>query len=83
MDIQITKLVRGKGLCEQIANNEVSKLEGQANTIFLIGATGDNDRAATWLQDMVHFLRTSECPATLDKEKPRYYQLQTIPFCLD
>ena len=31
---------------------------------------------------MVHFLRISECPATLDKAKQRYYRLQYVPFVL-
>ena len=31
---------------------------------------------------MIHFLKTSQCPATLDREKGRYYHLQSVPFVL-
>ena len=82
MDIKTIKLVRGKGLCEQITSKEVLELEGQTNTVLLIGVAGDDGRTTSWLQGMVHFLRTGECPATLDKEKWRYYHLQYIPFVL-
>ena len=82
MDIQMKNLVRGKGLCEQIVDKMVSKLEGQENTILLIGTAGNNDKATSQLQDMVHFLRTSECLATLAKVKQRYYHLQSILFVL-
>ena len=55
VDIQITKLVIGKGLCDQIADKDISELEEQANAILLIGATGNNDRTTRWLKDMIHF----------------------------
>ena len=82
VDIQITKLVRGKGLCEQIADKDISELEEQANAVLLIGAAGNNDGATSWLKDMVHFLKTSQCPATLDRAKRRYYRLQSVPFVI-
>lgn len=69
VDIQITKLVRGKGLCEQITDKDISELEEQANIVLLIGAVGNNDKTTSWLQDKIHFLKTSQCPTTLDQSK--------------
>ena len=69
-------------MCEKIADKDISKLEEQANVVLLIGVAKNNDGIASWLKDMIHFLKTSQCPATLDRAKRRYYRLQSVPFVL-
>lgn len=59
IDIKVAKLVRGKGLCEQLAENEDSSLKEVED----VDAVLNNDDTvvvsvptATWVQQMIHYL---------------------------
>lgn len=57
-------------------------VDEQAETVLVLQTPENGDNTTSWLKDMVHFLRTSECPLGLDKAKRRYYRLQSVPYVL-
>ena len=72
IEIKVTKLVRGKGLCEQVAetgnnssNNDsdvvLAQIDEEKPTIMNV----QND----WIDDMVNFIQTGRCPKGLDRAK--------------
>lgn len=85
IDIKVTKLVKGKGLCEQL----VAGFENERKTktkVFLVTDDQDQDVApalgVSWVHDMTHFLQIGEFPLGLDKAKRRYFRLLSIPYVL-
>lgn len=68
VDIKITKLVRGKGLCEQLATGSSSESELEKDVV--LANTNESQNAQddvplitkNWVQDMTQFLQTGECP---------------------
>lgn len=85
VNIKVTKIVRGKELCEHLPANgkDSQEKEGNVETMFnneeqVVGSAP----TASWVQQMVHYLQTSECPQGLDREKRRYYRLQAIPYAI-
>lgn len=84
VDIKVTKLIRGKGLFEQLAGNTNNSVDDKEKLVLSLQ---DQEQIVvptpptSWLQEMTHFLLTSECPHSLNKEKRRYY-IQSIPYLL-
>lgn len=74
VSIEVTKLVRGKGLCEQLSCEGILDAK-QSETALVLHLADNDDGTTSWLKDMVHFLKTSQCPLDLDKAKRRYYRL--------
>lgn len=78
VDIKVTKLVRGKGLCVQLVDHTKNSEEDEEN-VFL--ALQDEEQVVvrippiSWVQEMTHFLLTGECPHGLSKSRRRYYRL--------
>lgn len=85
VDIKTTKLIRAKGLCEQLASSPENKQKSESKTI-LVNDNGFHNAVprlhASWVQDMTHFLQTDEFPAGLGRAKRRYFRLQSIPYVL-
>ncbi|KAH9304225.1 hypothetical protein KI387_008629, partial [Taxus chinensis] len=86
IEIKVTKLVRGKGLCEQLALSQQVEVGDEKETILVLqdGQEQENDDVPTpcWTQNMIHFLQTGLCPPKMRKEKRRYFRLQAIPYVL-
>lgn len=85
VDIKITKLFTGRGLCEQLASTSEDAHKLEIKTILF----NDNELqnvapplATSWVQDMTHFLQTGEFPHGLDRAERRYFRLQSIPYVL-
>ena len=85
IEINVTKLVRGKGLCEQLAGNGNNNLNDDKDVVL---TTFDeeqptiHDIQTDWVDDMTRFLQTGRCPEGLERSKRRYYRLQAISYCL-
>ncbi|KAH9301894.1 hypothetical protein KI387_013477 [Taxus chinensis] len=77
VDIKVTKLSRGRGLCEQLASN----LHDDKN-IVLVLQDGQQSVATSlpigWTNDVAHFLQMGECPQGLDKAKRRNIALCSV-----
>lgn len=75
VDIKITKLVRDKGLCEQLATGSSSENELEKDIVFANTNNSQNAQddvpviTTNWVQDMTHFLQIGECPPGLDRPK--------------
>lgn len=82
IDIQITKLVRGRGLCENLAEDRGSKKFEYIDASLVVHSIGEQAKVASWLPSMINYLKTGQCPAGLDSAKRRYYRLQFVPFML-
>ena len=65
IEIKVTKLVIGKGLCEQLAENESNNLNDDVDIVL---ALLDNEQPIVpyaqndWVDDMVILLQTGCCP---------------------
>lgn len=79
VDFQVTKLVRGKVLCQQLAKEDISVMDQEKESTLVNVGTIDNG-ITSWLSEMSHFLKTRECPPNLCSTKRRYFRLQSIPF---
>ena len=82
MDIQITKLLRGKGLSEQSTDVTVTEDKEIAETTLVIHGAATNDQPPSWLKEITRFLQTKECPPNLDRAERRYFKLQSVPYVL-
>ena len=85
IEIKVTKLVRGKGLCEQLV--ETRNINSDDDSNFVLAHIDEEQPTIMnvqndWIDDMVNFLQIGCCPKGLDREKQRYYRLQAIPYCL-
>lgn len=84
MDKKVTKMVRGKGLCEKLAGNTNNSEKNEEQVVL---ALQDQEPMVVptptgWVQEMTHFLLTSKCPHGLSKAKRRYYRFQSISYVL-
>lgn len=85
VDIKVTKIVRGKGLCEKIADHTNNNEEDEEKVVL---ALQDEEKVVvpvppiSWVQEMTHFLLTAKCPHGLSKSRSRYYRLQSIPYVI-
>ena len=84
IEIKVTKLVRGKGLCEQLVEKGKNDLNDDVDVVL---ALLDDEQPIVpnvqndWVDDMVFFLQIGCCPEGLEKSKQRHYRLQAIPYC--
>ena len=85
IEIKVSKLVRGKGLCEQLAGNGNNDLNDDVDVVSVllddeqpVVPNTQND----WVDDMIIFLQIGHFPKGLERSKWRYYRLQSIPYCL-
>lgn len=70
VEIKVTKLVRGKGLCEQIYDGVTSDIEHKQEVVLTFQDEEQINVFASTIdqaQEMVHFLQTGECPKVLDR----------------
>lgn len=85
VEIRVTKLIRGKGLCEHLAGDLENNKEVENQTILVLN---DEEKIvvagppSSWIQEMVHYLYTGECPKGPKNEKQRYFKLQSIPYVI-
>lgn len=82
IDIQTTKLVRGRGLCEYLARDENLEETKHMDASLVMHSTKEQDKATSWLPNMINYLKIGQCPIGLDSAKRRYYILQSISFVL-
>lgn len=80
IDIKITKLVRGKRLCEKMA----SSFERHEEVFLLIQNEKllENEDKIDQLQDMAAFFIEGRCPHGLDRSKRRQFRLHANPYVL-
>ncbi|MDF3686162.1 hypothetical protein [Enterobacter hormaechei] len=79
VDIQITKLVRGRGLCKEMLSDQDSDEE-----VAMVIAEQQEERNVngpkSWMDNMKNFLSGNGYPQGLDRAKRRQYRLQSIPY---
>ncbi|KAH9328799.1 hypothetical protein KI387_000907, partial [Taxus chinensis] len=63
--IKVTKLVRGKGLCQQLATD----MESKGNEDVTLLNTDENVDQADWLSKMKSFLFSGAYPVDMDKNQ--------------
>lgn len=80
VDIKITKLVRGKGLCEQL----FSAFETLINVSLVLQEDQllNIDTQNSWVNDMTTILKEGRYPPSLDRTKRRHFKLQSIPYVI-
>lgn len=83
--IKVTKLVRGKGLCEQLVGSAENSKEEEKQVETVL----NNEEqpifpavSVTWNQQIIHYLQTGGCLEDLDRLKRRYFKLQAISYAL-
>lgn len=85
ISIMVTKLVRGKGLCEQLVGSAVNSKEEEQQVETVLENDERLDVPAiptTWNQQIAYYLQTCDYPKCLDRSKRRYFRLQAIPYAL-
>ncbi|KAH9293759.1 hypothetical protein KI387_041035, partial [Taxus chinensis] len=84
IEIKVTKLVCGRGLCEQLASALQEEVNSEKEVVFVLQNNQEEGRddvpAPCWTQDMVHFLQMGMCPHWMSKAKRRHFRLQAIPY---
>ena len=80
VDIQIAKLVRGRGLCKQMLSSQES--DEEASMILIEQQEVRNNDPRNWINDMKNFLLGNRYPQGLDRTKRRQYRLQSIPYAI-
>ena len=73
VDIQITKLVRGKGLCKQMLSFQES--DEEVAMMLTEQKEARNDDPRNWIDDMKNFLLGNGYPQGLDRDKRRKFRL--------
>ncbi|KAH9307129.1 hypothetical protein KI387_043801 [Taxus chinensis] len=77
IEIKVTKLFRGKGLCEQLASKQLDESKSEEDVILLLQhdqeQPADDAPIPCWPQDLVHYLQTGLCPPEVSKAKRRYF----------
>ncbi|GLJ07070.1 hypothetical protein SUGI_0057080 [Cryptomeria japonica] len=85
VNIKVTKFIRGKGLCEQLVDYTENN-EKENEEVVLVHEDNEPIVVAvpptSWVQEMMNFLQTGECPKGLNNSKQRYYRLQDIPYII-
>ncbi|XP_057821519.1 chitinase 2-like [Cryptomeria japonica] len=83
--IKVTKLVRGKGLCEQLVGSAENSKEEEKQVETVL----NNEEqpifpavSVTWNQQIIHYLQIGGCLEDLDRLKRRYFKLQAISYAL-
>lgn len=80
IDVRPTKVIRGKRLCEYIAQeSEPREVEVDKEEVVMFTY---NSSEACWLEDRKHFMRTGVFLEGLPPEKRRFYMMQNSGFCL-
>lgn len=85
VEIKVTKLVRGKGLCEQLSLSQQDEVINEKEVFFLQNSQekeNDDVPIPYWTQDIMYFLQKGLCPHEMSKEKRRHFRLQSIPYVL-
>ena len=80
MDIQITKLIRGRGLCEQIISSH--EIAEEAILVLIEQYEIRDDNPKGWLDDMKAFLAENGYHEGLDKAKRRNFRLWSISYTI-
>ncbi|MDF3675358.1 hypothetical protein [Enterobacter hormaechei] len=75
VDIQITKLVRGRELCKQMLSSQDP--DEEFAMILTEQQEVRNSDPRNWMDDMKNFLLGNGYPQVLDKAKRRQYRLHT------
>ncbi|XP_059066471.1 uncharacterized protein LOC131857772 [Cryptomeria japonica] len=85
IEVKVTKLIRGKDLCEHMAGHS-SEGEGSKKEEFLViqdeVQTTVPIEENSWMQEIIHILLNGEYPQRMDKAKRRYFRLYSIPYVL-
>ncbi|KAH9303500.1 hypothetical protein KI387_043862 [Taxus chinensis] len=91
IEIKITKLVRGKGLCEQLVLGKQKEVCNEEEAVLTVqdnhepsGRQEEDNSALTpyWTQGIMHFLQIGLCPLEISKVKRRYFRLQAVPYTI-
>ncbi|KAH9295245.1 hypothetical protein KI387_038833, partial [Taxus chinensis] len=76
--IKVTKLVRGKGLCQQLA----ADLESKGDEDMMLLNNDERDDQVDWLSKMKAFLLSGTYPVDMDRTQRQNFHLQSIPYVL-
>ena len=82
MEKQPTKLVRGRGLAQLLAEGNEEVLNLKEDPLLMVSIDAEGIAQCDWYADIVYYLTNLSCPAHLPDHKKRSLKLKASKYCL-